>query len=104
MDNQTQAEPVTSSKNIRTLMAVAADRVGEKVTETRRGLATALHGGEKVFGLVKERAVKNVRGTDMTLRTHPYEALAITLGIGTLIGYLFHLFSQTHKAGSETQP
>ena len=99
MDTQTLLKPFTFSKKNRNLMSATTDMVGEKVREARNGFTTALHGGEKVFGLVKEKAVENVIGTDATLRKHPYETIAITLGIGALVGYSLHRYIQTHRTG-----
>jgi len=99
MENQTQTESVTASKNIRTLMAATADKFSEKIAETRKGLASALTGGERMITRVKEKAVKNINGTNTNVHKHPYEALAFALGVGALIGYAYHRFSQAQPTG-----
>jgi len=80
-------------------MSATTDMVGEKSGKLGMVSLSALHGGEKAFTHVKEKAVENVMGTDATVRKHPYETIAITLGIGALVGYSLHRYIQTHKAG-----
>lgn len=37
---------------------------------------------------VRDRVVEGVRVTDTTIRAHPYESLAVALGVGVLLGAL----------------
>ena len=72
----------------RALMAATADVAGEKVGEARQRLAAALDRGKEVYGRVKEKAVEGARATDQAVRENPYQAIAIGVGVGALIGYL----------------
>lgn len=72
----------------RALMAATADVAGEKVGEARQRLAAALERGKEVYGRVKEKAVEGARATDQAVRENPYQAIAIGVGVGALIGYL----------------
>jgi len=90
MDKQTQAtsnDLGTLADDARALIAATADVAGEKVSEARKRLAAALDSGRKVFGRVKEKAVEGAKATDQAVHEHPYEAIGIAFGVGTLIGY-----------------
>ena len=82
----------TLAEDARALMAATADVAGEKVSEARQRLAAALDAavdsGKKTFGRVKEKAVEGAKATDEAVHEHPYQAIAIALGVGALIGYL----------------
>jgi ElaB/YqjD/DUF883 family membrane-anchored ribosome-binding protein len=84
MNKQTQAETSdlgSLAEDARALMAATADVAGEKVGEARKRLAAALENA-------KEKAVRGAKAVDEAVHEHPYQAIAIGVGIGTLIGYL----------------
>jgi ElaB/YqjD/DUF883 family membrane-anchored ribosome-binding protein len=70
------------------LMAATADVAGEKVAEARKRLAAALERGREIYGRVRQRAVEGARAADEAMHEHPYQAIAIGVGVGALIGYL----------------
>ena len=72
----------------RALMAATADVAGEKVGQARQRLAAALENGKEIYGRVREKAVEGARVADQTVRENPYQAIAIGVGVGALIGYL----------------
>jgi ElaB/YqjD/DUF883 family membrane-anchored ribosome-binding protein len=91
MDKQTQAnsgEMGTLAEDARALMAATAAVPGERISEARNRLAAALDSGRKIFGRAKEKAVEGAKATDQALREHPYPALALAFGIGTIVGYI----------------
>ena len=91
MDKQTEAtsnDKGTLAENARALMAATADVAGEKVTEARKRLAAALESGKEIYGRVREQAVEGAKVADKTVRENPYQAIAIGVGVGALIGYL----------------
>jgi len=91
MDKQTEAtsnDKGTLGENARALMAATADVAGEKVTEARKRLAAALESGKEIYGRVREQAVEGAKVADKTVRENPYQAIAIGVGVGALIGYL----------------
>jgi ElaB/YqjD/DUF883 family membrane-anchored ribosome-binding protein len=91
MDKQIQAisdDMGTLAEDARALMAATADVAGEKVSEARKRLASALDSGKKIIGRVKEKAVDGAKATDEAVHEHPYEAIGLALGVGALIGYL----------------
>ena len=91
MDKQTQAtsnDMGTLAEDARALMAATADVAGEKVAQARKRLADALESGKEICGRVREKAVECSKATDEAVREHPYQAIGIALGVGTLIGYV----------------
>ena len=91
MDKQTQAtsnDMGTLPEDARALMAATADVAGEKVAEARKRLAAALERGKEICGRVREKAVECSKATDEAVHEHPYQAIAIALGVGAIIGYV----------------
>ena len=91
MNKQTQADPNdlgTLAEDARALMAATADVAGEKVGEARKRLAAALESGKEIYGRVKDKAVEGAKAADETVRANPYQAIAIGVGVGALVGYL----------------
>jgi len=91
MNKQSQASENdlgTLAEDARALMAATADVAGEKVGEARKRLAAALESGKQIYGRVREKAVEGVEVADQTVRENPYQAIAIALGVGAIIGYL----------------
>ena len=72
----------------RALMAATADVAGEKVGEARKRLAVALERGKELAGCVRDKAVAGAKATDEAVREHPYQAIAIGVGVGAILGYL----------------
>jgi ElaB/YqjD/DUF883 family membrane-anchored ribosome-binding protein len=78
----------TLAGDARALMAATADVTGDKVGEARKRLAAALESGKQMYGRVREKAVEGAKAADQTVRENPYQAIAIALGVGAIIGYL----------------
>ena len=72
----------------RALMTATADVAGEKVSEARQRLASALESGKEVCGRAREKAAEGVKAADELVHEHPYQAIGIAFGVGALIGYL----------------
>ena len=70
------------------MLTATADVAGEKVGEARKRLATALESGKEIYGRVRDRAVEGAKVADQTVRENPYQAIAIGVGVGALLGYL----------------
>jgi ElaB/YqjD/DUF883 family membrane-anchored ribosome-binding protein len=71
----------TLAEDARALMAATADVAGERVADARKRLAAALDSA-------KERAVRGAKAVDEAVHEHPYQAIAIGVGLGAVIGYL----------------
>jgi ElaB/YqjD/DUF883 family membrane-anchored ribosome-binding protein len=61
---------------------------GEKVGEARKRLAAALDSAREVAGRVRDKAVEGAKAADEAVREHPYQAIAIGVGVGAILGYL----------------
>ena len=90
MDKSTQATSShkdTLAEEARALMSATADVAGEKVSEARKRLAAALEHGKQIYGRAREQAVEGAKVADQTVRENPYQAIAIGVGVGVIIGY-----------------
>jgi ElaB/YqjD/DUF883 family membrane-anchored ribosome-binding protein len=91
MNKQTHASSHDAgqlAEDAQALMAATADVAGEKVGEARKRLAAALERAREIAGNVRDKAVAGAKATDEAVREHPYQAIAIGVGVGALIGYL----------------
>ena len=69
-------------------MAATADVAGEKVVAARKRLAAALERAKEIAGCVRDKAVAGAKVADQTIRENPYQAIAIGVGVGAILGYL----------------
>ncbi len=76
------------AEDARALMAATADVAGEKVGEARKRLAAALDSAKHIAANVRDKAVAGAKVADKTVRENPYQAIAIGVGVGAIIGYL----------------
>ena len=76
------------AEDARALMAATADVAGEKVGEARKRLGAALESAKHIAANVRDKAVAGAKATDQTVRENPYQAIAIGVGVGAIIGYL----------------
>jgi ElaB/YqjD/DUF883 family membrane-anchored ribosome-binding protein len=91
MSKQTQAisnDMGQLAEDAQALMAATADVAGEKVKEARERLAAALARGKEICGRARDKAVEGAKAADEAVHEHPYQAIAIGVGVGVLIGYL----------------
>ena len=91
MSKQTQAisnDMGQLAEDARALIAATADVAGEKVSEARKRLATALESGKEIYGRVREKAVEGVNATNEAVHEHPYQVIGIALAVGAFIGYV----------------
>jgi ElaB/YqjD/DUF883 family membrane-anchored ribosome-binding protein len=72
----------------RSLMDATADVTGEKVSEARKRLAAMLESVKVIAGNVRDKAVAGAKAADAAVHEKPYQAIAIGVGVGVLIGYL----------------
>ena len=70
------------------LMSATADVAGEKVGEARKRLSAALDSAKEMAGRVRDKAVAGAKAADEAVHEHPYQAIAIGVGVGAIIGYL----------------
>ena len=78
----------TLAEDARALMAATAEVAGEKVADARKRLTAALESGKEICGRVRAKAVESAKATDEVVRAHPYQAIAIGVGVGALLGFV----------------
>jgi ElaB/YqjD/DUF883 family membrane-anchored ribosome-binding protein len=91
MNKETQAISNDMSQladDARALMAATADVAGEKVGEARQRLAAALASGKEIYGRVRVKAVEGAKAADVAVHEHPYQAIAMGVGVGAVLGFL----------------
>jgi len=89
MNRQTISNEVSKlAENAHALVDATADVAGEKVGEARRRLAAALERGREIYGQVRAKEMEGVCAVDKAMHEHAYEAIAIAVGVGALVGYL----------------
>jgi len=76
------------AEDARALMAATADVAGEKVGEARHRLTAALERAKEIAGNVRDKAVAGAKVTDQTIRENPYQAIAVGVGVGAILGYI----------------
>ena len=76
------------AEDARALMAATADVAGEKVGDARKRLAAALDRAKEIGGCVRDKAVAGAKVADQTIRENPYQAIAVGVGVGAILGYL----------------
>lgn len=81
-------------EHLRSLIAEAEKTLGSHVSEEsaqkfgalRERLADVKERVEEGLAAAKEKVYAGARQTDSAIRAHPYESLAIALGVGVLLG------------------
>ena len=91
MNKETQAisnDVGQLADDARALLTATADVAGEKVGEARKRLAAALERAKEIGSRLREKAVEGAKVADEAVHEHPYQAIAIGVGVGMIAGYL----------------
>ena len=91
MDHETNAYSNATDKiaeDAQALMNATADVAGEKIGEARKRLSAALTRGREIAANVRDKAVAVAKAADKAVHEHPYQAIAIGVGVGAVIGFL----------------
>lgn len=102
MKNHNRSEATTAEspeqliEHISQLMAEAeamlagpiSEQAGGRINEIKSRLESAQEKLVDMYGSARKKIVAGAKYTDQAIRTHPYESLAIALGIGVLLGAL----------------
>jgi len=75
------------AEDVRALMLVTAGMAGEKISEARKRLAAALERGKEIVGDVRDKAAHGAKMVDRNVHENPYQAIAMGMGLGVLMGY-----------------
>jgi ElaB/YqjD/DUF883 family membrane-anchored ribosome-binding protein len=78
--HETSSDMASLAEDARALMAATADVAGDKVAEARKRLASALESA-------RAKAVQGAKAVDEAVHEHPYQAIAIGVGVGALVGF-----------------
>jgi len=78
----------TLAADARELLSATADVAGEKVGVARKRLTAALERAKEIGGCVRDKAVAGAKATDEAIHEHPYQAIAIGVGVGAILGFL----------------
>lgn len=70
------------------LVGPAAEAANDRFAALRPRLARLQAKASDLYAGARRRVTTGAKATDDAIRTHPYESLAITLGLGVLLGTL----------------
>lgn len=95
-ESSTAETPEQLIEHISRLMAEAeamitgpvTEQAGGKLADIKERLENAREQLTEAYGKARKSVVAGARYTDETIRTHPYQSLAIALGVGVLVGAL----------------
>ena len=95
-DTSTAETPEQLIEHISRLMAEAeamitgpvTEHAGGKLAEIKERLEAAREKLTDAYGRARQGVVAGAKYTDEAIRTHPYQSLAVALGVGVLIGAL----------------
>jgi ElaB/YqjD/DUF883 family membrane-anchored ribosome-binding protein len=95
-ESSTAETPEQLIEHISRLMAEAeamitgpvTDQAGGKLAEIKARLETARVQLTDAYGRARQGVVAGAKYTDDAIRTHPYQSLAVALGVGVLLGAL----------------
>jgi ElaB/YqjD/DUF883 family membrane-anchored ribosome-binding protein len=70
------------------LMKATAGQAGEKLTELRGRLSTALEAAKGTCNRLQDKTAEVAKATDKCIRDHPYQTIGVAFGVGVLLGVL----------------
>lgn len=71
-----------------TVISAGGEKSGEVLSDLREQIEEGIERLNIYYRDTKEKIVDGAKRTDATIRRHPYESLAVALGIGVVIGAL----------------
>jgi len=75
------------AKDAGALVAATKDVAGEQVQEARKRLDHALESAKGIYGQVCGKAVDGTTAVNELVHKNSYQAIAIGLGVGAILGY-----------------
>lgn len=79
----------TLAQDARTLVQATADVADEKVSAARQRISEAIERGKSIYTGVQSEVFKKAKAADEHVREHPYQSIAVALGVGVLLGLMF---------------
>lgn len=77
----------------RDFVSATADAAGDKLSDARKGINTALEAGKDMAVNAGEKAMRGVKSACDSARTHPLQAVAIAVGLTALVVIATRLLS-----------
>jgi len=74
------------SRDAEAVLQATAGQAGEKMSELRSRLSTALDSAKATCHRIEEKAVAGAKVADKAIREHPYESVGVAFGVGLLVG------------------
>jgi ElaB/YqjD/DUF883 family membrane-anchored ribosome-binding protein len=68
------------------LLDNAGEHAGEKISDLRARIGHASESLQEFYGTARQKIIAGARRANETIRAHPYESLAVTLGVGVILG------------------
>lgn len=62
--------------------------MSKHIEETAMGMSDLVDQGREFVGSVRDKAVEHVKATHKAVHKHPYQAVAIALGVGAFMGFM----------------
>jgi len=78
----------TLAEDASALIAATVDVAGDRVGAARERLAAAVEHAKEIAGRMRDKAVARAKAANEAVHEHPYQAMAISLGVGALVGFL----------------
>ena len=93
MNNEANMEKLVAdlkilSRDAEAVLQATAGQAGEKMSELRSRLSTALDSAKATCHRIEEKAVAGAKVADKAIREHPYESVGVAFGVGLLVGVL----------------
>ena len=76
------------AEDAQALLSATVDVAGDKVADARKRLAAALERGKEICARARDKAIQGAKAADEAVHEHPYQAIAIGVGVGAILGYL----------------
>ena len=77
------------ANDARALLEATADVAGERVADARKRLTYALDRAREEANGVRLKVLRGAHAADDTVRSHPYQAIGVALGVGAVLGFVF---------------
>jgi ElaB/YqjD/DUF883 family membrane-anchored ribosome-binding protein len=76
------------SRDAEAILHATAGSAGEKMSDLRSRLSSALDSAKATCQRLEEKAIAGAKVADKTIREHPYESMGVAIGLGLMIGVL----------------
>lgn len=64
------------------------ESINERIEAARENLARAQERVSELYEDARDKVVASAKVTDKAIRRHPYESVAVALGVGVLLGVI----------------